>query len=206
MGLDPLPVFGRLNELAKRPADVLDDPELNAALDAFRGRLPIRVECGGKCRRKISWWGLPVRGEPGWTPPPRSPARRLLGSAVPAVAGPKTGYIYGVGPWPVAGARVIYTTQGPRKPNLWGPRIPAGQLRPQPPHPYDVWSVQRFAGPLVEQSDPRGLGLRHTFTCQNKKTPHTYPITNAKMLMFLVRTYANDWETITLPSGLQPSY
>jgi hypothetical protein len=207
MKLDPLRVLRRLDELAEQPADMLTDYELNAALDPFRGRMPIRVECGGKCRRKISWWGLPVAGAPGWSPPPRSRLRTSpFEKAPPTAEAPETGYVFGVSPWPVSGARVIYTTQGPRKENLWGERIPAESLRPQPPYPYSVWSVQRVIGPGVEPSDPSGHGQRLTFTCQNKKNPHRYPITNAKMLRFAVQAYAHGWETITLPDGLQPMY
>ncbi len=204
VSLDLEALYRLIDELRADEAALVHDPELNALLDPLRGHLPIRVVCGVRgCRRQISYWGLPVRGSPGWSPPAlRGRGFRRFEQPKPEV---ETGYVAGTRPNPVAGAMVMFGHNGPRKPNLWKNRIPANQLGPQPPFPYDVWSLPPVMPQNVMLANPEGVrGYRKEFACLRRGCPGRYPLTNSTMLRMVVRAIANDWPEIMLPDGLQP--
>lgn len=120
----------RLAELGLDPAAVVDDRTLWGLLDPLRGAAPLRVICGRHgCHQTVSWWGLPAAGTPLGLAPilVREPGGVALPRVDPNVPDeqPPTGYVYGVGPWTVEGARVIFGRHGPK------PHHGAMKLKPE---------------------------------------------------------------------------
>jgi hypothetical protein len=153
-------VVARLRQIEAEKRAVSSDQELEAALDPFRGKGPLRVRCGKRgCSWTLSWWAFPV-----------------------------------------AGTHVVFQAHGPRKPHLQGEGIPSEQLRPQPPPPFDDWSVGHWDGmnpsPLA---DPSGAQQRLTFKCQ--KCGSAYTLTMARMIQFLAQALARNQPEIVLPHG-----
>ncbi len=128
----------------------LADPTLNAALEPFRARRPLRLRCPqAGCRRTLAWIAL-------------APTE----------------------------ARVIFSVNGPRKghvdrQNREGTAAP--NLMPQPPEPYNYWSLGPSGG--VDSAQPANPPhthslLRWNFICEKCKKPHI--ITNRTMLTKLL--------------------
>lgn len=102
--------------------------------------------------------------------------------------------------FPAAGTHVVFQAHGPRKPHLQGEGIPPEQLGPQPPPPFDVWSVGPWDGmnpsPLA---DPSGAQQRLTFRCE--LCGSAYTLTMARMIQFLAQALARGQPEIVLPHG-----
>jgi hypothetical protein len=99
--------------------ELLSNESLNAALDPFRGVGPISVHCGLEgCNRTISWWGLPVRGEPPF-------AHRAGPAFGNRSRSPErlTGFVFGNALSPIEGARVVHSSWGPRRAEVRGVRV-----------------------------------------------------------------------------------
>jgi len=189
----------RLAELSDDHAAVVGDDLLCELLDPLRGKGPLRVLCGRQgCRETVSWWGLPARGVPlGMAPilvdgpqgqypmvSPNTPETR-----------PETGYVYGVGPWIVEGARVIYSAVGPKP--QYRKRKPPRWARPQGPEPYNYWSVVwLFTHENPLDADAEGHGLRLTFHCE--KCGYRRTLTNTTMLKQVVAALAAGHDKTTL--------
>lgn len=168
-------------------------------LDPFRGHAPLRVVCARRgCGGTVSWWGLPSAGEPLglkpvlWTSPG--------GSMLPAVSRepdeePRTGYVYGTGPWTVEGCRVIFADHGMQ--HVPGDIEPKQCMRDQPPAPFNRWVVPwLYVGENPVDADPKNRQLRLTFRCPTCGSPST--MTNTTMLKKLVRAIAEGERRIIL--------
>lgn len=100
-----------------------------------------------------------------------------------------------------ADARVIFSVNGPRKGYVARTRgsIPPAQLRPQPPAPYDYWSLGPTGGTDSAQPatrDPDDLTpLRWRFTCQRCGAPYT--LTNQTMIIKLIEAMTGNAREFT---------
>ena len=178
---------------------VVADAQLCELLDPLRGIAPVRVVCSRPgCGNTVSWWGLPVRGEP---QPFAVVMCEMAGGPFPFLNSgalntePETGYVYGIGPWSVEGARVVYADIGPRTKLEEKSEEPSNPRRIDPP--YHFWSVAW----LFTHANPRdaglqGSGLRLTFHCD--KCGNEQTLTNTTMLKRLVTALATSEHEIRL--------
>ena len=194
MDADVKSIEKRFEELGSDHAAVVGDAALCELLDPLRGTAPVRVVCGRHgCGETVTWWGLPVQGKPSIFAPILVEGAEGVRLPMVSPSSPntqaETGYVYGVGPWIVEGARVVYASVGYQP--MYLDAEPGPGIRRQPPHPYDCWSVLWL---VVEgnpvQADTAGNGLRLTFHCETCNYRST--LTNTTMLKRLVTTLVAD--------------
>ncbi len=194
------PIAQRLHELGDDYVAVVDDHVLAQLLDPFRGRAPLRVVCARRgCGETVLWWGLPSAGEPLGLKPVLTtfPGGAVLPTVSPddPDTQPRTGYVYGIGPWTVEGCRVVFAEHGMQhvpaniEPRQW--------MRDQPPAPYDRWVVPwLYVGENPVDADPKNRQLRLIFRCPTCGLSST--LTNTTMLKRLVRAIAEGEKRITI--------
>jgi len=84
---------------------------------------------------------------------------------------------------------VVFNSLGPRRRHLRKDQIPPDQLGPQPPKPFDDWSLGPMDGRhSAKNVDPTGGSNRWRFTCRRCGAQSTY--TRATMLRMFVQWVA----------------
>ena len=88
--------------------------------------------------------------------------------------------------------RVVFYDKGPRRPGVRRDVIPKSELGPQPPPPFDDWSLGPSDGiDSAVNADPTGGQRRFSFVCE---CGASYTYTMATMLRMFVEAASSGWK------------